>query len=359
MKPVAEPLLSVRDVSKFFPVRAGLFRRIKTQLKAVDGVSFDIAEGETLGLVGESGCGKSTLARCVARLAEPSSGNVIFSGKDITHLSMREMRPLRRRMQLIFQDPMASLNPRMRVGSILSGALRIQGMSQSRQQEKDRVLELLDQVGLSEAHANRLPRELSGGQRQRVGIARALALNPRLVVADEPVSALDVSVQAQILNLLKDLQEQLGLSILFISHDLGVIRHVSDRVGVMYLGKLVELAPAEAFYEAPLHPYSQALLAAVPMPDLDKGAGSDKPIEGDIPSPLDPPSGCRFHTRCPIAADICVRSEPILEPHGGGRLAACHFATTSTAGSQAGAGSISSYASTGKFNKGESHDFSH
>ncbi|WP_274627398.1 ABC transporter ATP-binding protein [Arvimicrobium flavum] len=329
------PLVSIRDLRKVFPIRGGPFRRIQRHLHAVDGVSFDIAEGETLGLVGESGCGKSTLARCVARLAEPSDGSVVFAGEDITHRTMREMRPLRRRIQLIFQDPMASLNPRKKVGSILRDALRIQGVAGSRQEERARVSALLEQVGLSPAYADRLPRELSGGQRQRIGIARALALEPGLIVADEPVSALDVSVQAQILNLMKDLQEQLGLTILFISHDLGVIRHVSDRIGVMYLGKLVELAPANAFYEAPLHPYSRALLAAVPLPDPEARGRSGKGIEGDIPSPLNPPSGCRFHTRCPIAQDICARLEPALEDHGGGRLAACHFASTEARGGQA------------------------
>jgi oligopeptide transport system ATP-binding protein len=326
----AQPLLSVRGMRKLFPIRRGLFRRVRAELRAVDDVSFEISAGETLGLVGESGCGKSTLARCVARLAEPTGGSIVFEGQDITHKSMRELRPLRRRIQLVFQDPMASLNPRKRVGSILRDASRIQGLRGSRQEERKRVADLLDQVGLSAAYADRHPNELSGGQRQRIGIARALALNPRLIVADEPVSALDVSVQAQILNLLMDLQEKLGLSILFISHDLGVIRHVSDRVGVMYLGKLVELAPAEAFYEGPLHPYSQALLAAVPMPDPDAATRSGKSIEGDIPSPINLPSGCRFHTRCPIAADICSAVEPILEPHGGGRLVACHLASTAT-----------------------------
>jgi len=332
----AQVLLSVRGMRKLFAIRGGLFRRVRAELRAVDGVSFDITEGETLGLVGESGCGKSTLARCVARLAEPSGGSIVFEGQDITHRSMREMRPLRRRMQLVFQDPMASLNPRKRVGAILRDAARIQGLRGSRQQERDRVAELLHQVGLAPAYAERHPHELSGGQRQRIGIARALALNPRLIVADEPVSALDVSVQAQILNLLKDLQEKLGLSILFISHDLGVIRHVSDRIGVMYLGKLVELAPAEAFYQGPLHPYSQALLAAVPMPDPDSAARSDKPIEGDVPSPINPPSGCRFHTRCPIAVAICSHVEPALEARGDGWLVACHLVPAWKTGAKAG-----------------------
>lgn len=331
----AAPVLAIRDLSKSFPVGRWSFAGGRRALRAVDGVSFDIAAGETLGLVGESGCGKSTLARCVARLLEPSSGSVTFAGDDITHRSMREMRPLRRLFQMVFQDPMASLNPRKRVGAILRDALRIQSMTKSRQDERDRIARLLEQVGLSAAHTDRFTHELSGGQRQRVGIARALALEPRLIVADEPVSALDVSVQAQILNLLKDLQETLGLSMLFISHDLGVIRHVSDRVGVMYLGKLVELAPAEAFYDGPLHPYSRALLAAVPTPDADAETHHARTIEGDIPSPLDPPSGCRFHTRCPMAAEICGRVEPILKDYGGNRLAACHFATAVSAGNEA------------------------
>ena len=319
---MSAPLVTVSGLSKSFPVRRGPFSRTTRALKAVDGVSFDIGRGETLGLVGESGCGKSTLARCVARLAEPTGGSIRFDGIEIATLGARALRPMRRKIQLVFQDPMASLNPRKRVGTILRDALRIQGLA--RGHEAARIADLLEQVGLSPAYARRLPRELSGGQRQRIGIARALALEPELIVADEPVSALDVSVQAQILNLLKDLQEQLGLTMLFISHDLGVIRQVSDRVGVMYLGKLVEIASADPFYEGPFHPYSRALLDAVPSAAARGHAGAA--LEGDMPSPLEPPDGCRFHTRCPIARDICTSVEPPLVEHADGRWAACHFA---------------------------------
>ncbi|MBL8581721.1 MAG: ABC transporter ATP-binding protein [Rhizobiaceae bacterium] len=324
---MSAPLVTVKNLKKTFPVRESVFRRATRELRAVDDVSFAVSRGETLGLVGESGCGKSTLARCVARLTEPSDGSILFDGQEIARLSTRELRPMRRNIQLVFQDPMSSLNPRKRVGTILREALSIQGLVSGRARQDARIAELLEQVGLSPTFAGRLPRELSGGQRQRIGIARALALEPRLIVADEPVSALDVSVQAQILNLLKDLQEQLGLTMLFISHDLGVVRHVSDRVGVMYLGKLVELAPADAFYEAPLHPYSRALLASVPLPDPAARGRAVRPIEGDMPSPIYPPAGCRFHTRCPIAQEICSRTEPPLTDHGNGRLAACHFAS--------------------------------
>ncbi|MEZ5782680.1 MAG: ABC transporter ATP-binding protein [Rhizobiaceae bacterium] len=321
------PLVTVSDLRKSFAIRGGLMRRVRDELRAVDGVSFDIAQGETLGLVGESGCGKSTLARCVARLAEPTSGSVRFAGDEIAHLTSRRLRPLRRSIQLIFQDPMASLNPRKRVGTTLRDALRFQGIAGIRARETSRIGTLLEQVGLAPSYADRMPRELSGGQRQRVVIARALAVEPRFIVADEPVSALDVSVQAQILNLLKDLKDTLGLTMLFISHDLGVVRHVSDRIGVMYLGKLVELAPADALYETPLHPYSRALLAAVPLPDPDARGHHGNVIEGDIPTPLNPPRGCRFHTRCPLAQEICVKTEPALTAHANGHFAACHFAS--------------------------------
>ncbi len=331
MTAIGAPLLRVSDLEKSFPVGGSFFRDRSARLRAVAGVSLDIDEGETLGLVGESGCGKSTFARCVARLTEPTAGSITIDGEDITHKSMRELRSLRRAVQLVFQDPMASLNPRKRVGAILGDALRVQRMTSTRREERERVLELLGQVGLSEHFVDRLPRELSGGQRQRIGIARALALRPKLIVADEPVSALDVSVQAQILNLLKELQERLKLTMLFISHDLGVIRHVSDRVGVMYLGKLVELAPADTFYARPMHPYSSALLAAIPLPDPGKRGLNNAVLEGDIPSPVAPPSGCRFHTRCPVAKQICAHVEPLLEPLADRRLVACHFAGASLA----------------------------
>ncbi|MBN9275589.1 MAG: ABC transporter ATP-binding protein, partial [Mesorhizobium sp.] len=303
-------LVRVENLRKYFPVSGGWLGGRKGWVHAVDGVSLDVLAGETLGLVGESGCGKSTLARCVVRLAEPDSGRLEFDGQDITHRSMREMKRLRRDVQLIFQDPYASLNPRKRIRQILAEALRLRGTANATTREAETVA-LLKRVGLPAQFMDRMPRDLSGGQRQRVGIARALAAGPRLVVADEPVSALDVSVQADILNLIKDLQRELGLTVLFISHDLGVIRHVSDRVGVMYLGRLVELAPAEAFYEAPLHPYSEALLSAIPVPDPDaRLTRKEIVLEGDVPNPIAPPPGCRFHTRCPYARDICATLDP-------------------------------------------------
>jgi oligopeptide/dipeptide ABC transporter ATP-binding protein len=318
-------LVRVENLRKYFPVSGGWLGGRKGWVHAVDGVSLDVLAGETLGLVGESGCGKSTLARCVVRLAEPDSGRLEFDGQDITHRSMREMKRLRRDVQLIFQDPYASLNPRKRIRQILAEALRLRGTANASTREAETVA-LLKRVGLPAQFMDRMPRDLSGGQRQRVGIARALAAGPRLVVADEPVSALDVSVQADILNLIKDLQRELGLTVLFISHDLGVIRHVSDRVGVMYLGRLVELAPAEAFYEAPLHPYSEALLSAIPVPDPDaRLTRKEIVLEGDVPNPIAPPPGCRFHTRCPYARDICATLDPQLVAHGGGRAVACHF----------------------------------
>jgi peptide/nickel transport system ATP-binding protein/oligopeptide transport system ATP-binding protein len=294
------------------------------RVHAVDDVSFEVRAGETFGLVGESGCGKSTLARCIVRLLEPSEGAVRFDGVDITHASMRSLRPLRRDIQLIFQDPFASLNPRKRIGDIIEDALRLHSIGVNRDERRQRVIDLLGKVGLAPSFRERLPSELSGGQRQRVGIARALALNPRLIVADEPVSALDVSVQAEILNLLKDLQAELGLTMVFISHDLGVIRHLCDRVGVMYLGKLVELAPADQFFDLPLHPYSDALLSAIPLPDPDAQRRTVV-LEGDVPSPLAPPSGCRFHTRCPRAQPRCAIEEPTFRAIGKARRVACHY----------------------------------
>jgi len=320
------PLVRITGLRKYFAVKGGWLGGRRGQVHAVDDVSFDVAQGETLGLVGESGCGKSTLARCIVRLVEPDQGKLEFAGEDITHRSPKALKPLRRQLQLIFQDPYASLNPRKRIGQILDAALDLRAGGTSRSERRAEIARLLERVGLAPQFMDRRPRELSGGQRQRVGIARALAVGPRLIVADEPVSALDVSVQADILNLLKDLQAELGLTVIFISHDLGVIRHVSDRVGVMYLGRLVELAPADQFYAAPLHPYSEALLSAIPMPDPDAHlTRKEIVLEGDIPSPLAPPRGCRFHTRCPYAQALCATSEPTLSTQAGGRLVACHF----------------------------------
>ncbi len=320
-----EVLLSAEHVKKYFPVKKGVFIQHEVaRVHAVDDVSFDVRRGETLGLVGESGCGKSTLGRCIVRLHELTDGRVVFEGRDISHLSRNDLRPLRRELQIIFQDPFASLNPRKRVGQIVGAPMRIHGIG-DRAEVRRRVRELLAVVGLSPEHYNRFPHEFSGGQRQRIGVARALALNPKLVIADEPVSALDVSIQAQVLNLLKDLQEELGLTYIFIAHDLGVVRHVSDRIAVMYLGKIVELSPAEELYTRPIHPYTEALLSAVPIPDPDESAGRERIVlEGDVPSPIDPPPACRFHPRCRYATEICREIEPPLTDYGGGHLAACH-----------------------------------
>ncbi len=296
--------------------------RGRPAVRAVDDVSFSLGAGETLGLVGESGCGKSTLARSVLRLLEPSAGTIRFAGRDITALGARALRPLRREMQMVFQDPTGALNPRRRVGSIVSAPMRWQGAGRFAAEQWTR--ELLVRVELAPEHAGRFPHELSGGQRQRVGIARALALEPRLVVLDEPVSALDVSVQAQIVNLLEDLQRDLGLAYLFVAHDLDVVRHVSDRVAVMYAGKIVELAPAAALYERPVHPYTAALLAAAPVPDPRRARARPRPVGGEHPDPSAPPPGCRFHPRCPAATAICRTEEPPLTEYPGGRLAACH-----------------------------------
>lgn len=320
------PLVRVENLRKYFHVRGGWFGLRRGRVHAVDGVSFEIAAGETLGLVGESGCGKSTLARCVARLAEPDSGRLEIGGEDVTHRASRDLKPLRRDVQLIFQDPYASLNPRKRIRQIIGEALHLRLGRIDRLKREAEIAALLKRVGLPVQFMDSMPRDLSGGQRQRVGIARALAAGPKLIVADEPVSALDVSVQADILNLLKDLQDELGLTVMFISHDLGVIRHVSNRVGVMYLGRLVEIAPADAFYEAPLHPYSEALLLAIPIPDPDaRLARKEIVLEGDVPNPITPPPGCRFHTRCVYAQDVCGKVEPELAGHGDGRFVACHF----------------------------------
>jgi oligopeptide transport system ATP-binding protein len=321
---VAEPLLEVRDLVKHFAVRRGIFGRRVGAVRAVDGVSFEIAPGEVLGLVGESGCGKSTTGRCVLRLLEPTSGSVRFEGRDVAHLSGRELRAMRRRMQVVFQDPFSSLNPRMTVGAALAEPLAIHRIARGAR-ARERVAELLDQVGLAPDHAQRYPHELSGGQRQRVGIARALAVEPRLIVADEPVSALDVSIQAQIVNLLQDLQRRMGLAYLFVAHDLAVVEHVSDRVAVMYLGRIVEIAEATALYAAPRHPYTLSLLAAVPVPDPGRSRRRVVPT-GDVPNPASPPPGCHFHPRCPLARERCSREEPELRAVGASHLAACHFA---------------------------------
>ncbi len=323
------PLLELTDVRKEFPVGGRrLLGGSRPGLCAVDGVSLQVQRGETLGLVGETGCGKSTLARCMTRLYELTSGRVVFDGRDISAASRRELRPLRRQMQMIFQDPYGSLNPRRRVGSIIGDPFAIHGVAEGTERRR-RVQELMELVGLNPEHYNRFPAEFSGGQRQRIGVARALALRPRLVVCDEPVSALDVSIQAQIINLLADLQDQLKLTYMFISHDLSVVRHVSDRIAVMYLGRIVEVADVAALHERPRHPYTRALLSAVPAPDPDAAASRERIVlSGDLPSPVAPPSGCRFHPRCPKARQRCVTEDPALVPREGDgpeHPAACHF----------------------------------
>jgi len=324
-------LIEVRDLVKHFPLTKGiLFRKQVGAVQAVDGVSFDVVEGETLGLVGESGCGKSTTARLLTRLLEPTSGSINYKGQEIAHLSRNDLKPLRRDMQMIFQDPYSSLNPRKTVGSIIGEPFVIHEVESDAGKRKKRVQELMDIVGLNPEHYNRFPHEFSGGQRQRIGVARAIALKPKLIVADEPVSALDVSIQAQIINLLEELQDELGLTIIFIAHDLSIVRHVCDRIAVMYLGKIVELADADALFEHPRHPYTGALLSAVPIPDPRLAKGRNRQVlGGDVPSPTNPPPACRFHTRCSKAKDgVCNVEEPLLEHKDGGNLAACHFPLT-------------------------------
>jgi oligopeptide/dipeptide ABC transporter ATP-binding protein len=327
----ADKLIEVRDLVKHFPLRQGIiFQKQVGAVRAVDGISFDVFEGETLGLVGESGCGKSTTARLMTRLLEPTGGEIVYKGEDIAHASRSHLKPLRRDMQMIFQDPYSSLNPRKTVGSIIGDPFIIHGLERDDAKRKKLVQELMDLVGLNPEHYNRFPHEFSGGQRQRIGVARAIALKPKLVVADEPVSALDVSIQAQIINLLAELQRELGLTIVFIAHDLSVVRHVCDRIAVMYLGKIVELADADQLFDHPRHPYTGALLSAVPVPDPRMAREKNRQVlGGDVPSPTNPPAACRFHTRCPKAQDgKCNVDEPFLEVKEGGNLAACHFPLT-------------------------------
>ena len=318
-------LLEVENLKKHFPIKKGLFGRTVGQVKAVNDISFYVNEGETLGIVGESGCGKSTTGRTLLRLLEPTEGTVKFDGQDVTSLSAGEMREIRRNIQMVFQDPYASLNPRHTIEKILGEPLQVHGMKDA-QKRKEKIYEFLDIVGLNPSHAKRYPHQFSGGQRQRIGIARALMTNPKLIIADEPVSALDVSIQAQVLNLMQDLQKEFNLTYIFIAHDLGVVRHISDRIAVMYLGKIVEVSESDQLHEEPLHPYTQALLSAVPIPDphFEKEGIT---LEGDMPSPADPPKGCAFHTRCPFKMDICTQETPELLEHKKGHFAASHLYT--------------------------------
>lgn len=321
-----DKLLQVESLTKYFYKPQGLFGQKKQIVKSVDHVTFDIMRNETLGLVGESGCGKTTVGRTITRLYEPTDGKIIFDGKDISHLTKKELLPYRKKMQMIFQDPYASLNARMTVMDIIREALDLHSDLKTKEEKSRRVYELLDRVGLMREHANRYPHEFSGGQRQRIGIARALAVDPEFIVCDEPISALDVSIQAQVVNMLEDLQREFGLTYLFIAHDLSMVRHISDRIGVMYLGKLVEIGPSEEIYSHHLHPYTEALLSSVPVPDPEKARIKEQIVlQGDIPSPIDPPSGCRFRTRCPRACEQCAQAEPELKPVGNDHYVACHL----------------------------------
>ena len=333
-------LLQVRELTKHFPIRRGLLQRQVGAVQAVDGLTFDVHVGETLALVGESGCGKTTTGRMLTRLIEPSDGQIVFEGRDITHLSTAQMRPLRRDVQMIFQDPFSSLNPRHTVGTIVGAPFRLQAI-ETPNGVKKAVQDLLELVGLNPEHYNRYPHEFSGGQRQRIGIARSLALKPKLIVADEPVSALDVSIQAQVINLLEDLQDELGLTYVVIAHDLSVVRHMSDRVAVMYLGKMVEVADRDSLYSTPMHPYTTALMSAVPIPDTQRRRHRERiRLEGDVPSPINPPPACRFHTRCWKAQEVCRTVEPPLVELRAGHRVACHFPENAPSGTPAADGAL-------------------